>query len=202
MEIIYKNVDELIPYKYNPRKNDKAVEFVANSIKEFGFKVPIIVDGNNEIIAGHTRIKASKMLGIKEVPCIVANDLNEEQIKAFRLADNKVGELAEWQPELLSKELEELFGKFNMNEFGFSVQIENLMEGVENPEQIIAGELGEANNYIVLEFKTERDWDKAFSVFGLKELYTNMPNKEMRGKGICRVIDGAEVIKRLIDVEN
>ena len=92
MEIVYKKVNELIPYKSNPRINDEAVEYVKNSIKEFGFKVPIVIDKNNVIIAGHTRLKASLELGLKEVPCIIADDLSEEQIKAFRLADNKVSE--------------------------------------------------------------------------------------------------------------
>lgn len=96
MEIINKKLDELIPYEKNPRKNDEAIQYVANSIKEFGFKVPIIIDKNNVIVAGHTRYKASKELGLKEVPCIIADDLNDEQIKAFRLADNKVSEMAEW----------------------------------------------------------------------------------------------------------
>ena len=90
MQIVYKKIEELKPYKNNPRKNDEAVPYVAESIKQFGFKVPIIIDNNNEIIAGHTRYKASIKLEMKEVPCIIADDLTEEQIKAFRLADNKV----------------------------------------------------------------------------------------------------------------
>lgn len=106
--VIYKEVNELIPYVNNPRNNDDAVDKVASSIQEFGFKVPIIVDSQNVIIAGHTRFKASKKLGLKEVPCIVSDDLTEAQIKAFRIADNKVSELATWDEELLSLELEQL----------------------------------------------------------------------------------------------
>lgn len=117
MEIINKKIDELVPYVNNPRFNDDAVEYVANSIKEFGFKVPIVIDKNNEIVAGHTRYKASIELGLDEVPCIVADDLTEEQIKAFRLADNKVSEKAEWDFELLQEELEDL--NINMSDFGF-----------------------------------------------------------------------------------
>ena len=116
IEIKYMPVDELLPYANNPRKNDKAVEFVANSIREFGFKVPIVIDENREVIAGHTRLKASKELGLTEVPVIVASDLDEERIKAFRLADNKVGEMAEWDTELLEKELSFLQ---DMEQFGF-----------------------------------------------------------------------------------
>ncbi len=95
MKIEYKKIDDLKPYENNPRFNDDAVEYVANSIKEFGFKVPIVIDKDNVIVAGHTRYKASMELGLEEVPCIVADDLTDEQVKAFRLADNKVGEKAQ-----------------------------------------------------------------------------------------------------------
>ena len=108
LKIIYKKTEDLIPYINNPRNNDNAVDKVASSIKNFGFKVPIVVDGDNEIIAGHTRLKAAKKLGMDEVPCIVADDLSDGQIKAFRLADNRVAEFAEWDMELLESELEEL----------------------------------------------------------------------------------------------
>ena len=126
MEIINKKVEELIPYENNPRFNDDAVEYVANSIKEFGFKVPIVIDKDNVIVAGHTRYKASMELGLTEVPCIVADDLNEEQIKAFRLADNKVSEKAEWDFELLDEELNDL--DIDMEQFGF-----DSLEVFENP---------------------------------------------------------------------
>ena len=122
MKIVNKKVEELKPYVNNPRFNDDAVEYVANSIKEFGFKVPIVIDKNNEIVAGHTRYKASLALGLDEVPCIVADDLNEEQIKAFRLADNKVSEKASWNIELLSEELEDL--DLDMNDFGFETDLD------------------------------------------------------------------------------
>lgn len=123
MNIIYKKIDEVIPYEKNPRKNDEAVKYVAESIKEFGFKVPIIIDSNNVIIAGHTRLKASKKLGYKEVPCIIADDLTPEQIKAFRLADNKVGEMAEWDLDLLNEELEDIID-INMEDFGFDLNLD------------------------------------------------------------------------------
>lgn len=115
MEIITKKISEIIPYENNPRKNDEAVEYVANSIKEFGFKVPVIIDKNNVIVAGHTRVKAAERLGIEEIPCIMADDLTDEQIKAFRLADNKVGEIAEWDIEMLDLELLDI----DMTDFGF-----------------------------------------------------------------------------------
>lgn len=117
MKITNKKIEELKPYENNPRFNDDAVEYVAKSIKEFGFKVPLVIDKNNVIVAGHTRYKASIELGLNEVPCIIADDLTEEQIKAFRLADNKVSEKADWNYILLDEELEDL--NINMNEFGF-----------------------------------------------------------------------------------
>lgn len=120
MEIINKKINEIKPYEKNPRKNDEAVEYVANSIKEFGFKVPIVIDKNNIIIAGHTRLKASLELGLKEVPCIIADDLSEEQIKAFRLADNKVSEKSQWDFSKLDEELDNILD-IDMNLFNFNV---------------------------------------------------------------------------------
>lgn len=120
MQVIDKQIDELIPYANNARDNDNAVWAVANSIKEFGFKVPVIVDVNGEIVAGHTRVKAAKQLGLETIPTIVADDLTPEQVKAFRLADNKVGEIATWDFEKLGLELEELkTSDFDMEDFGF-----------------------------------------------------------------------------------
>ena len=124
MEIITKKIDEVIPYEKNPRKNDDAVDYVAKSIEEFGFKVPIIIDKDNVIVTGHTRLKAAKKLKLKEVPCILADDLTEEQIKAFRLADNKVGEYAEWDFDLLDEELDGILN-IGMEEFGFDIDKED-----------------------------------------------------------------------------
>ena len=119
-------IEELKPYENNPRHNEAAVGPVANSIKEFGFKAPIIIDKNNVIIAGHTRLKAAKLLGLETVPCVLADDLTEEQAKAFRLADNKVSEFAEWDFDELEKELSELDAMeldFDMSVFGFDSEI-------------------------------------------------------------------------------
>ena len=120
LKIEYKKIDEIIPYENNPRKNDEAVDYVANSIKEFGFKVPIIIDRGGVIIAGYTRLKASKKLGLKEVPVVVADDLTDEQVKALRLADNKVGEIAEWDFSMLEEELADL--DIDMEQFGFDTE--------------------------------------------------------------------------------
>ncbi len=120
LKIVYKHVDEIIPYVNNPRKiSQNAIDKVASSIKNFGFKVPIIIDKDNEIVAGHNRMLAAKKLGMEEVPCIVADDLTEAQIKAFRIADNRTAEFAEWDFELLEIELEGLddeFTGFDMKE--------------------------------------------------------------------------------------
>ena len=118
MNIIELNVDEIIPYENNPRKNEAAIDKVAASIKEFGFKVPIIVDSENVIVAGHTRLKAAEQLGLKTVPVIMADDLTEEQIKAFRIADNKTSELSEWDFERLYAEMSEI-ENIDMGQFGF-----------------------------------------------------------------------------------
>lgn len=116
---------DIKPYEKNPRKNDDAVPYVAESIKQFGFKVPIVIDKNNIIVAGHTRYKAAKKIGFKSVPCIIADDLTDEQIKAFRLADNKVSEKAEWDLDLLDSEIEGIFD-IDMTDFGFELESEEL----------------------------------------------------------------------------
>ena len=118
MNIVELSIHDLVPYENNPRNNIEAVEYVANSIEKFGFKVPIVVDTNNVIVAGHTRYMARKKLGLETVPCIVADDLTEEQIKAFRLADNKVSEIATWDDELLAIELSDIVD-IDMSDFGF-----------------------------------------------------------------------------------
>lgn len=113
-------VEELIPYDNNPRKNDKAVKAVAESIKQFGFKVPITIDKNGILVTGHTRLKAAIKLKMKEVPVIRLNDLNEDQVKAFRLVDNKVAEIADWDIDALIQELNEI--EMDMSAFGFEKQ--------------------------------------------------------------------------------
>lgn len=130
MRIVEKELTWLKPYANNPRDNESAVEPVANSIKEFGFKVPIVATSDGEIINGHTRFKASKLLGIEKVPVIIADDLTDEQIKAFRLVDNKTGELADWDEPLLIKELEELDGlDYDMGQFDFGLNLDDVEEG-------------------------------------------------------------------------
>jgi DNA modification methylase len=118
LKIIYKKIDELKPYEKNPRQNDAAVPAVAASIKEFGFKVPMVITSDGVVVTGHTRLKAAKTLGLTEVPVVIADDLTPEQIDAFRLADNKTSELAKWDEDLLHEELLK-FEPGEMTPFGF-----------------------------------------------------------------------------------
>ncbi len=111
-------IGDVHPYPGNPRINDEAVQAVAESIKEFGWQQPIVVDADGTVIAGHTRLKAAKRLGMETVPVIVASDLTPEQVQAYRLADNKVGELATWDMGKLGEELDGLLD-FDMGRFGF-----------------------------------------------------------------------------------
>lgn len=121
MQIVERSIDDIREYNKNPRKNDDAAEKVAESIKEFGFKVPIIIDKDGVIIAGHTRIKAARLLGLTVVPCVVADDLTEDEVKAFRLADNKVGEIAEWDYSRLEEEQEKIIS-IDLETFGFDME--------------------------------------------------------------------------------
>lgn len=130
LKVEYRNIADLNPYENNPRLNDGAVDAVAASIKEFGFKVPIVVDSDGVIVTGHTRLKAAKKLGIDTVPVIVADDLTPEQVKAFRLADNKTGELAQWDLDKLDIELDGI-DEIDMGDFGFDMNLEVEADDVE-----------------------------------------------------------------------
>lgn len=143
IKIVEKQTTDLIPYENNARINDDAVEFVANSIKEFGFKNPIIIDNNNVIIAGHTRLKAAEKLGIKKVPCIVADDLTEEQIKAFRIADNSTAQIAEWDMTKLQAELDAI--DFDMSSFGLQEQMDEIEKLIEDEKEITEDEAPEVD---------------------------------------------------------
>lgn len=136
LKVVYVDIENVIPYENNPRINDDAVEKVANSIREFGWQQPIVVDKHNVIIVGHTRLKAAQMLGEKQVPVVFA-DLSEERAKSYRLADNRTGQIAEWDFELLEQELDELNEMeldFDMTDFGFDSEQSEYSEEVEAPE--------------------------------------------------------------------
>ena len=119
MQIVEVKLSDIKPYENNPRNNEGAVDAVAESISQFGFKVPIVLDKDNVIITGHTRYKAAKAMSYEKVPCIYADDLTEDQIKKFRLVDNKVGEIATWDFEKLETELNEL--DFSGYDFGLDL---------------------------------------------------------------------------------
>jgi len=171
MKIEYIPIGEIIPYDKNPRKNDKAVDVLSKSIKEFGFKVPIVLDKDNIIVTGHTRLKAAMKLGMQEVPIIWADDLTPKQIKAFRIMDNKSQEHSYWDYGLLKQEL------FELKDLGVSLDLTGFSQDeidFFNPK-----EDGQANNAyeewrrsgvleygnedktgyktILLHFKTEKD---------------------------------------------
>ena len=137
LKIEYVDINSIKPYKKNPRKNDEAIPYVMESIKQFGFKNPVILDKDNVIVAGHTRIESAKRLGITEIPCIYADDLTDEQIRAFRLADNKVAEIAEWDIDLLDTELDDILN-IDMSDFGFDLDLED-----EEEKEIIEDEVPE-----------------------------------------------------------
>lgn len=133
MKVESKSIDEVTPYENNPRNNDQAVDAVANSIKEFGWQQPIVVDKNMIIIVGHTRYKAAKKLGLTKIPVVVATNLSDEQAKAYRLADNKSGELADWNEDLLTDELGGI-DDIDMSDFGFDNLEEPESEDVQDDD--------------------------------------------------------------------
>lgn len=159
LKIVYKKIDDLTPYENNPRLNDGAVDAVAKSIEEFGFKVPIVIDKDGVIVAEHTRLKAAKQLHIDEVPCIIADDLSDEELKAFRLADNKVSELAEWDFDKLDAELKNI--DFDMSDFGFDF---NTIDEENDKFDDADTEYHDINDktIIAIEFDTEQELESAF----------------------------------------
>lgn len=159
LKIVYKKLDDLTPYENNPRLNDGAVDAVAKSIEEFGFKVPIVIDKDGVIVEGHTRLKAAKQLQINEVPCIIADDLSDEELKAFRLADNKVSELAGWDFDKLDAELKNI--DFDMSDFGFDF---NTIDEENDKFDDADTEYHDINDktIIAIEFDTEQELESAF----------------------------------------
>ena len=132
LRVKYVPIGDVRPYEDNPRRNDSAVQAVANSLREFGWKQPIVVDADGTIVVGHTRYKAAFALGMTDVPVVVASDLTPEQCAAYRLADNRVGELAEWDSELLAQELDGL-ADFDMERFGFDDSDFQMPEAFDEP---------------------------------------------------------------------
>ncbi len=199
MKIINIKVEEIKPYEQNPRINDHAVEKVANSIKEFGIKQPLVIDKNNVLIVGHTRLKAMQQLGIEEAPCIVASDLTEEQAKAYRLADNKTGELAEWDLDKLELELLD-FDDGYLAQLGFEFEFEDEAytdEEKQKEHRIKQLELKafEHHDYVVFVFDNQQDWLNVVSKFNIERVDAGYGDTKKVGVG--RVLNGKELLKKI-----
>ena len=160
MQIYDKQLDEIKPYENNPRHNDNAVDAVAASIREFGFKVPLVIDRDGVIVAGHTRLKAAKKLGLDKVPCIIADDLTDEQVRAFRLADNKVGELATWDLDTLKVELDNI-GEIDLSDMGFDLNDDKPAEDIIEPTE------KEINGYQFVHYMVTVDINHHDKIIGL-----------------------------------
>ena len=206
IEIIYKNIKDLKPYKKNAKKHPKEqVERICNSIKEFGFfeHRAVAIDSNNNVVEGHGRILAAKKAGLKEVPTICLDDMTEEQIKAWRLIENKTAE-STYDEQMINKEIEELLkSDIDMEAFGFST--DSLFDDVEEIEGEVPFTeiLNEENNYIVLKFNNKVDWLNAMEVFGIEKTKA-YPTKEDGNKksfgmraGVGRVLDGQKALERV-----
>ena len=201
-EIVYLKVKDLKGNPNNPRKNDDAVDTVAKSIEKYGFRNPLIVDENNVVWCGNTRLKASRKLGMKEVPCIIVTDLTEQQMTELALLDNKTNEIAEWDNDMLTEILKEVdFEEFKGLDWG--------IEKTEKDEKVEADipfteVLGEEHNYVVLYFDNDVDWLQAESLFDISE--KRLPStrsdgkitKSMRRKSIGRVLNGAKAIDMIL----
>jgi len=191
MKIVNVPIGDVRPYPNNPRKNDEAVEGVMNSIREFGFKSPILLDKDSIIVCGHTRHRAAQKLGMTEVPCIFLTDLSDEKIKAYRLADNKVSEAAEWDVKKLEKELDKLANmQIDMSIFGFE---NDDGEKDKKPEVEFTDELLLEHNYIILYFDNPLDWEVAKDKFGLK-IKKDLKERKSQPTGIGRVVNGKEFL--------
>ena len=202
LNITYRPIKELKPYKKNAKKHNKEqVEQIANSIKEFGFTQPVIIDKYDCVVAGHGRILGAKKAGLKQVPTVCLDELTEEQIKAYRLVDNKLNE-SEWDNELLKQSLDEII-EMDMEAFGFELEVmEDVMMEVE-PEVPFTEVLNEENNYIVLKFNNKIDWLNALGVFGIEKVQAYPTKKNGNKKsfgtraGVGRVLDGQQALERM-----
>lgn len=195
MNILQLPLGDIHPYKNNPRKNDGAVDAVAASIEQYGFLVPLVISADHEIIAGHTRYKAARKLGLETVPCVVAEELTEEQIKAFRLVDNKVGELAEWDVDLLPLELADIAADLSV--FGFESVSEDefgeeftLDSGEKKPYQQISLTLHDEQAALILAcIDYVHTHDEVHETFG---------NENQKGNGVYEVVRQWAKQKKLV----
>ena len=195
MNILQLPLEEVHPYENNPRKNDNAVEAVAASIKQYGFLVPLVISADHEIITGHTRYKAAGRLGLSTVPCVIADELTEDQIKAFRLADNKVGELAQWDVDLLPLELADIaqdmavfgFESISEEEFGEKFTLDS---GEKKPYQQISQTLHDKQAELIMACI---DY-----VHAHEEVGETFGNENRKGNGVYEVVRQGAVQKKLV----
>lgn len=171
MQIQMMKIDEIKPYQFNPRINDGSVDGVAESIKQFGWNQPIVVDKNMVVVVGHTRLKAARKLGLKEVPVFVNEKLTESQAKAYRIADNKTPELSIWDEPLLAKELKEILDADPEIYLGFSpIELETILEDMdaeEIPDTEFGDEDEELNEVIYINVISHEDFRKIKDFFDL-----------------------------------
>ena len=194
-------VKDIIPYEKNTKKHDDVqINNVAESIKQYGFVQPIVIDKNNVVVIGHCRLLAAKKLKMQEVPCVCVDDLTEEQVKALRIVDNKSNE-SDWLNDILELELPDV----DLSAFDFDFGLDKKKEKEEIEGEVEFSEiLGEENNYLVLQFKTDIDWLNAQSIFGLETVKSYSTRKDgkvtknMERKGVARVLDGAKVLNELL----
>ena len=203
MQIIQKKLADIVPYANNTKKHDETqIKNVAESIKKYGWVQPIVIDNDGTIVIGHCRALAAERLGIEEVPCVVVSDLTEDEINALRIVDNKTNE-SPWDFDLLSAELPEIDLSDFEFDFDFGLDKKKNTEEIEG-EVEFSEILGEENNYLVLQFKTDIDWLNAQSIFGLETVKSYSTRKDgkvaknMERKGVARVLDGAKVLNELL----
>lgn len=209
MKVVDLEVSKLIPYDFNNKEHDKEqVNMIANSIKEFGFNQPLVVDANNIVVVGHWRLMAAKELWLEKVPCVKLEDLSDEQVKKYRILDNKLNE-SDWAELNLRKDLDMLedmnFGDLELSKEDLFPDLfiepdEKVKE--EKPEVEFTEELGEESNYLVLYFDNKIDWINAQSVFDLKPVKALDSKKGYERVGVGRVIDGTKFIEKILDAEN
>lgn len=196
---VRRQLAELTLYKNNPRKNAASSRMLDSVIDEYGYLVPIIIDGSNEIVAGESRYKSLLRQEVEEVDCILADHLTPEQVREFRLIENKLSEIATWDKNKLDAEIAAI--EKNLAKYGFEVTVEPV-EDID-PEYPFATELREEHNYIVLKFDNSIDWLQALTMFDLQTVQTlsNRKDGSINPKtvhtGIGRVIDGVEAIRRI-----
>ena len=205
LNIEYVDINSIKPYENNAKLHPREqIEQIKKSIQEFGMDDPIGI-WNDEIVEGHGRLIACKELGYQEIPIIRLDHLTDDQRKAYTLVHNKLTMNSDFDMKILNEELQKIVG-FDMGDFGFPLQIEDIdimNNGTyEEPEQKIAVELNDRNDYIVMEFDNEADWDKALDVFKIERVATCDKNEKVRRYGYGRVIKGKDVLAMLEGKEN